>query len=299
MPQNDRHRTRVVPIEYKEDEQLELLPLTERVTLVLVNSGSAAILINEKMHHISAPCVLCISPYIRIKIMNKHHWSAQAFSFNPTFLNSKLTFEALSINKFDNLEDAHDRNLLTMFLNHTDHFSGVLQIPSSMYLRILEWVSTIGTETFAQSDGMWTCRIRRYLLQCLFLIEDLYVEMSKNNFQDPPNYHKEPVQIALEFIHVNYQNEIYLNDLCQIVKLNRTSLNRQFKQQTGLTAMDYLNDHRIKIACETLVHTNLKISELAEACGFQYETYFIKKFKKKMEVSPSEYRKNEWNRLGG
>ncbi|MNC73609.1 Urease operon transcriptional activator [compost metagenome] len=60
--------------------------------------------------------------------------------------------------------------------------------------------------------------------------------------------------------------------------------------------MDYLLRHRIKIACEALTHTNLKISELAEACGFAYDTYFIKQFTNKMGMSPMEYRHSSWVR---
>jgi AraC-like DNA-binding protein len=195
-------------------------------------------------------------------------------------------------NNFTTLEDQHDRNILMMFLNHSDKFTGIVQIPAAMYLRISEWMGIIGTETFAQSDGMWTCRIRRYLLQTLYLIDDLYMEIRKNGFQDPLQNQKEYVEIALEYIHTNYQNDITLDSLCNIVNLNRTSLNRRFKEKTGHTAMDYLIHHRIKIACEALTHTNLKMTELAQACGFKYDTYFIKQFTKKMNVSPSDYRQN-------
>jgi AraC-like DNA-binding protein len=183
-----------------------------------------------------------------------------------------------------------------MFLKHSEIFAGIIQIPPSMHLRIAEWLNILGTETYEQSDGMWTCRIRRYLLQTLYLIDDIYMELVKNGFDDLPPSQKEHVDLALEYIHTNYQNDICLDVLCNIVNLNRTSLNRRFKEKTGRTAIDYLVSHRIKIACEALVHTNLKISELAEACGFKYDTYFTKQFSKKMAVSPSEYRQNEWNR---
>jgi len=94
-------------------------------------------------------------------------------------------------------------------------------------------MSIIGTETYVQSDGMWTCRIRSYLLQTLYLIDDIYIEMVKIGFGDIPRYRKEHVEIALEYIHTNYQNDICLDSLCKIVKLNRTSLNRRFKEKTG------------------------------------------------------------------
>lgn len=297
MPQNDRHRPRIVPIEFESNEQFEKLPLSERVTLVLVTNGAASILINERAHALSAPCVLCISQYDHISVLNKHNLSAKSFSFNPVFLNSSLTFEALSDNSFTQMEDEHDRNILMMFLNRTGNYGGILQIPPSMYLRASEWMSIIGTETYAQSDGMWTCRIRRYLLQTLYLLDDIYMEMAKNGFRDLPRSRKEQVEIALEYIHTNYQNDINLDGLCRTANLNRTSLNRRFREKTGHTAMDYVLRHRIKIACEALVHTNLRIGELAEACGFKYDTYFIKQFTKRMNISPSEYRQKEWERL--
>lgn len=294
MPQNDRHRTRIVPIEFEPNEQFKSIPLKERATLVFVTNGNASIIVNEKTLTLSSPCVICLSHYDKISVLNTHHFSAKSFSFNPIFLNSSLTFESLSENKFTHLEDEHDRNMLMMFLRHSDKFSGIIQIPSSMYLRISEWLSIIGTEVYAQSDGMWTCRIRRYLLQTLYLIDDIYLEMVKTGFHDVLRIEKDYVEIALEYIHTNYQNDISLDDLCKIVNLNRTSLNRRFKEKTGHTAMDYLINHRIKIACEALVHTNLKISELAEACGFKYDTYFIKQFSKKMGMSPSQYRQDQW-----
>lgn len=296
LPQNDRHRTRIVPIEFNANEQLDSLPMSERVTLVFITDGNSSIMVNEKTWTLSAPCVICLSHYDQISVLNKHHFSAKSFSFNPVFLNSSLTFEALFNNQFIHLEDEHDRNMLMMFLSHSDRFAGIIQIPSAMYLRISEWISIIGTETYAQSDGMWTCRIRRYLLQTLYLVNDIYLDMVKNEFDDIPQNQKDHVEIALEYIHVNYQNDIALDDLCKIVNLNRTSLNRRFKEKTGHTAMDYLINHRIKIACEALAHTNLKISELAEACGFKYDTYFIKQFSSKMKISPSEYRQREWDR---
>jgi AraC-like DNA-binding protein len=294
LPQTDRHRTRVVPIEFNENEQLEFLTLNDRVTLILVTNGNASVNINEKTWTLSAPCVMCLSFYDKISVLNTHSFSAKAFSFNPVFLNHSLTFETLVENKFIHIEDEHDRNMLMMFLKHSNEFSGIIEISPSMYLRINEWMNVIGTETYAQSDGMWTCRIRRYLLQTLYLINDIFMDMAENGYDNVNNNEKDYVEIALEYIHTNYQNTISLDDLCKLVNSNHTSLNRRFKSKTGHTAMNYLINHRIKIACEALVHTNLKITELAEACGFKYDTYFIKQFSKKMGISPSEYRQNKW-----
>jgi AraC-like DNA-binding protein len=147
----------------------------------------------------------------------------------------------------------------------------------------------MGTETYAQSDGYWTCRIRRYLLQTLYLLDDIYMNRKVPN---TIKREKSQVDILLEYIHTNYSNEISLELLTKVANLNRTSLNRKFKEQTGHTAMEYLLMYRLKIACDALSHTNLKLGEIAEAIGFKYDTYFIRQFSARMGVTPMEYRMN-------
>ena len=234
---------------------------------------------------------MLISQYDTVKLIEATRLAAKSFSFNPIFMNSALTFDRLSANDFFELEDEHDRNMMNLFLRRDEYYDGTIDLPAKTYLRISEWLAIMGTEVFAQSDGYWTCRIRRYLLQTLYLFDDIYMEWKTNN---TIKREKSPVDILLEYIHVNYLNDIALDDLCELIHMNRTTLNRKFKEQVGFTAMEYLLRHRIKIACDALSHTNLSILEIAEAVGFKYDTYFIRIFEKKMGMSPTAYRQSTW-----
>ncbi len=234
MPQTDRHRPRVVPIEFNKNEDFAEIPRNERVTLILVTSGKAGLMLNESAVTIIAPCALCLSPYDKIELVHQTNLLALSFSFLPTFLNSSLTFEALIDNAFTKLEDEHDRNMLMMFLRREINYTGIFDIPPKMYVRLVEWFNVIGTETYEQSDGYWTCRIRRYLLQSLYLIDDIYME----DYNDNTPRSKSIADYALEYIHTNYQNDITLDGICEFIHTNRTSLNKKFKNQTGKTAMD-------------------------------------------------------------
>lgn len=288
MPQTDRHRERQVPIEFESDESLENLPYEDRLTVVFITNGWTSLILNGEAVTLNAPCAMLLSCYDRIKITDRNRLAAKSFSFHPAFLNSALTFETLKENKFTEMEDEHDRNMVSMFLDRNEKYKGYIDVPANMYLRMDEWLSIMGTETFAQSDGRWTCRIRRYLLQMLYLIEDICGSASKTC----PS--KSPVDIAMEYIHIHYPNAISLRDLCELTNINRTTLNQKFKEKTGVTAIHYLLGYRIKIACEALSHTNLTIAEIAEATGFQYDTYFIKQFTSKIGITPTEYRKRKW-----
>ncbi|MDR0948389.1 MAG: AraC family transcriptional regulator [Lachnospiraceae bacterium] len=289
MPQNDRHRTRIVPIEFEANEQFLDLPLLDRVTLVLLSSGKASLTLNGKSVVLEAPCMLLLSQNDQLKLEDSTRMAAKSFSFRPTFVNSSLTFERLMADDFFELEDEHDRNMMNLFLKRDAYYDGTIDLPPQTYLRIFEWLAIMGTETYAQSDGYWTCRIRRYLLQTLYLLDDIYMNRKVPN---TIKREKSQVDILLEYIHTNYANEISLELLTKVANLNRTSLNRKFKEQTGHTAMEYLLLYRLKIACDALTHTNLKLAEIAEAIGFRYDTYFIRQFSARMGVTPMEYRQN-------
>ena len=98
--------------------------------------------------------------------------------------------------------------------------------------------------------------------------------------------------IGVDIFRTNYAQNITLGDLCNLVNLNRTSLNQKFKQQFSCTCMEYLLRYRLKISQELLSNTNMKIDEIAQNCGFKYDTYFIRQFTQKLGISPAAYRKN-------
>jgi len=292
MPQICRHRPpRIVDIEFESNQKFENPPMSNRVTLVLITQGRASFVLNKKAVTLTAPSIMLLSQYDEMKLEEYSRLAAKSFSFIPGFLNYNLTFERLANNDFIELSDEHDRNLMNLFLKRDEYYDGTMDLPPQTYLRISEWLAIMGTETSAQSDGMWTCRIRRYLLQTLYLLEDIY---AGRKLPGTIKREKSQIDLVLEYVHTNYASEITLDALCKVAHLNRTSLNRKFKAQVGRTAMDYVLSHRIKIATEALSHTKLSLSEISEAIGFKHDTYFIRQFTAKMGVSPTEYRRNIW-----
>ena len=62
---------------------------------------------------------------------------------------------------------------------------------------------------------------------------------------------------------------------------------------THRTPIDYLNYYRIERACYQLITTNLSITEIAYASGFNDLSYFIKTFKKYKGNHSKKYLKYE------
>lgn len=291
MPQQDRHKDRIIPIEFDFFDSLKQLPTTNRCSIVLLSCGSAMININGCIRLLNSPCVMCISQYDTIELIYSDNASAKSFHFDPWYIKACLSF--------DNLEDdieidesyRYDRKMLYMFTKHHDNFQGIFSLTPQNYIHINELMLMIGAETFSQSDGFWTCRIRRMLLQLINCIYDIFVDQRKLKFFELPERNN-PATTCAEYIHANYSKEITLQDLCNLVNVNRTSLNQKFKQQFSCTCMEYLLQYRLKIAQELLSNTNMKIDEIAQNCGFKYDSYFIRQFTNKLGISPATYRKN-------
>lgn len=101
---------------------------------------------------------------------------------------------------------------------------------------------------------------------------------------------EDPVSLALSYIYSAYYEKISLEDLTRQACINRVTLNQLFKDRFGCTAMEYLSRYWMEIAAQMLTHTGMKVVEIAEAVGFDYDTYFIRIFTVKKGMSPTSYR---------
>ncbi len=96
----------------------------------------------------------------------------------------------------------------------------------------------------------------------------------------------------LFFLRQNYDKAISLEMLSNSVNRSSAYISCFFKNMTGKTPIEYLNEYRIEKACHKLRTTDMSVTDIAFSCGFSDLSYFIKIFKKKMGVSPGKYRKN-------
>ncbi|WP_397386579.1 helix-turn-helix domain-containing protein [Paenibacillus roseipurpureus] len=65
-----------------------------------------------------------------------------------------------------------------------------------------------------------------------------------------------------------------------------------FKEMSGKTPFQYLNELRMNAAVSYLHESDLSIEHIAMASGFSSIHYFSRLFKQKFGVSPTGWRKN-------
>ena len=98
------------------------------------------------------------------------------------------------------------------------------------------------------------------------------------------------LQYVMHYIHENLTNKILMNDLCRKAYLSRNAFFAWFKEQFGITPLDYINNERIKLAKQLLAENKYNISQVSAHCGFSDVNYFVRLFKKIEGITPGAYK---------
>lgn len=99
------------------------------------------------------------------------------------------------------------------------------------------------------------------------------------------------VRQAIFYLAEYYASPIAVADVASSLNVSYRHLARIFRQVTGVTIIEKLNDIRINQAKILLKSTDKTIKEIARQVGFENEFYFTKLFGKASFTSPSGFRK--------
>jgi len=101
------------------------------------------------------------------------------------------------------------------------------------------------------------------------------------------------IQQALDYIQQNqHRPDISLNDVAEAVNLSASHLAHLLKERAGVSYKQYLTSLRIESAKRLLRSTNLTISAVGEAVGYQNATNFYRLFQRETGLTPAAYRRS-------
>lgn len=103
--------------------------------------------------------------------------------------------------------------------------------------------------------------------------------------------HDTIVTEVIDFIDVNFRENLSINYLCSKFHISKNRLYKAFNDNLGITVNLYITDCRLNCAKELLLETDEPVYKIAQNVGIDNYTYFCKLFKKKNGVTPTEYRK--------
>jgi transcriptional regulator GlxA family with amidase domain len=107
----------------------------------------------------------------------------------------------------------------------------------------------------------------------------------------PQNYHDDESIVEIQdWMHNQFHTPLTLETIAARHGMSVRSLNRRFRQATGRSPMQCLQQIRMDNAKELLRSTNLTVAEVAFACGYSDQSYFSAQFRRNITLSPRAYR---------
>jgi two-component system, response regulator YesN len=98
---------------------------------------------------------------------------------------------------------------------------------------------------------------------------------------------------AVDIIHHEFQNELFLPDIAKRVNMSRSYFSRCFRDIAGKTFNDYIREVRVNHAKVLLSQTMKTIGWIATQAGYPNEKYFAKVFRELTGMLPGEFRKSK------
>lgn len=96
---------------------------------------------------------------------------------------------------------------------------------------------------------------------------------------------------AVKYVQENIHRNLTIRELADKACMSEPNFFRCFKQQYGVTPVEYINQQRIQLSMKLLNNTIYSISDICFACGYNNLNYFLKVFKKTTGDTPANYRK--------
>lgn len=94
---------------------------------------------------------------------------------------------------------------------------------------------------------------------------------------------------VIQYIRENISQSLDIDTLSEKACMSESNFHRVFKNELGISPIEFINDERIKLAASLLQDPKRKIKEVYMECGFETRSYFNRLFKRKKKLSPSEY----------
>ena len=97
----------------------------------------------------------------------------------------------------------------------------------------------------------------------------------------------------LAYLRAHCAESLTVESIAREHHLSKYYLCRLFRQRTGMTVMDYLNEQRFALARRLLTDSSAPIGEIALSCGFGSAAHFSTMFRRREGCSPSFYRQKK------
>jgi AraC-like DNA-binding protein len=101
------------------------------------------------------------------------------------------------------------------------------------------------------------------------------------------------VRRAMGFIHAHYAEPLTREQIASYIHFSPDYLTDCFRQEQGVTPIEYLNRYRICQARKLLEDSDLTITQVAQVVGFSESAHFTRTFQREVGMTPRAYRRSK------
>ncbi|MGN1128109.1 MAG: AraC family transcriptional regulator [Candidatus Flemingiibacterium sp.] len=122
------------------------------------------------------------------------------------------------------------------------------------------------------------------------LIDCILIELLRSCREAEMGIGKSPVGTAILYLHSHYTENVTLDTLAAVTHLSRNYLSEIFSRFTGSTFKSYLIELRLRHACRLLANTDMSVTDICYASGFESFSNFMRTFRSRRNTTPLKFR---------
>lgn len=200
-------------------------------------------------------------------------------------------------------QDSPGISAVSLFFSHNSFGEGFFEIPEMASVkdlliaagRVIKINSSENTGLTGQIYRMQDVSAQSLVILLLQILDSML--NSEKEFLNSEIHEYELKEARFDQLNkvLNYtfskaSENITIDEVAREASLSRSQFSRYFKERTGKTYINFLNELRIENACSQLMDSKNTIEQICYDVGFQNISNFNRQFRKNKNMTPSEYR---------
>lgn len=283
----------LIAVELLETDYVYCMDTHQAYHIILIDNGFLTLRVDEDIVTCCAPSAFVLKENMRVEFMTANMLSARICRFDVSFLCPLVNYEMINNGEYTDFADKGGLFPLDIFYKPKLPSHRLLPLSETEFSQATRLTAEFATELKDQKNPRWSCRARLCLGLLLELLHQSYCDSLNANivWYDTKDKHIWVTKILKE-IHSHYAEKIRVQSLADLVKINKNTVQKEFRAITGLSVNEYIIMYRLRCASLLLATNELKICEIAARCGYTDVAFFCTQFKERFSMTPTEYRKN-------
>lgn len=249
----------------------------DEMEIIFIENGMGMVRLNREILRVKKGDILIVNPGVLhgIKTDLKHILYFKSIVFHLGFLQGTAG-------------DLCQEQVISPLIENRAEFTHRISAEDTNYMNI--------SRLFYQIHDCHREKSPYYFVRLKSLLYHFFYEMLAGNYIIPADTEQNnnllSIKCVLDYMNQHYSETISARNLALMSNFSEYYFMKLFRQYTGKTLIEYLNDLRLEKAKALLMHTDEPITAIATEVGFNNTSYFIKKFQKSNGITPGAFRKN-------